>query len=307
MRLIKRRQKNKEKERVLLEHDPIEQRSLLTPMRQFDYTPDAETTEALSFLASWYNSDHYANLEHERGRDSNVSGRHMLQTPYGRSRVGNRDTPYERASRIAYSPRFKNNEDLEYGTLGAWNPREGTVSIASQSAFNEAVPDNRVDAIVHELYHGAEGANRKFSDYNGDFGRPTVDQRFAQALDQSQMGVKNPYEGVDDNDLEKILELRKALIASNPYSDEDFRRFMNSYANSGKENVGLASYINEPSEVTARLREAAFTAQKLGYLDEGDFKLNDEVLNKIKTKSLAAMQLLDYSTPEQRQFYYDNL
>jgi hypothetical protein len=48
-------------------------------------------------------------------------------------------------------------------------------------------------------------------------------------------------------------------------------------------------------------------AQKLGYLDQGDFNLTDEILEKIRSKSLAADQLLNYSTSEQRQFYYDNL
>lgn len=293
---------------IRLEHDPIP--SALTPLKEFNYSPDEDTYDALRFLASWYNSDQYAGMEHDRGRNNSIPGRHMLQTAYGRSRMGNRDTPYERAMRIAYSPRFRSEASLDYDTAGAWDPAEGTVSIAGQRLFDQAAQD-RDSAVVHELYHAAEGASTKGSSY-GEFGRAVTDQRFHWPLDQRAIGLKDPYEGIgemSDAEIERMTQLRKGLKASNPYSEEDWRGFINSLVNSNQMNsdVGFSSYVNSPSEVTARLREAAFKAQQLGYLGEGDFKLNDEILENIKSKSSAARDLLDYSTPEQRQFYYNNL
>lgn len=286
---------------VRLQHDPIPN-TALTPLKEFNYAPDEATYDALRFLASWYNSDQYAGMEHDRGRDSSIPGRHILQTAYGKSRTGNRDTPYERAARIAYSPRLKLNQSLDYGTAGQWDPREGTVEMASQNLFDQKGLD-RAATLVHELYHGAEGGR----------GWPAVDQRFNWALDQRAMGLKDPYEAIDGMNSEErksMIQLRENLQASNPYTEEDWQAFMNNLDDASqiiRANIGNVSYVNEPSEATARLREAAFTAQKLGYLDQGDFNLTDEILEKIRYKSLAADQLLKYSTPEQRQFYYDNL
>jgi hypothetical protein len=291
----------------------------LTPLREFDYSPDKDTYDALRFLSSWYNSDQYAGMEHKRGRDSSIPGRHMLQTPYGASRMGNRDTPYQRALDITYSPRMQYDQDLEAGTLGAWDEYDGTVSVANNETFKAAGFDDRAETLVHELYHASEGGKRRNTE-SREFGDPAVDQRYWWPYDQSRLGGGGRYsdlEEMDDEEIKRSILIRKGLQKANPYSEYDHKNFMRGLVedftngvgenNPLSEGVWMTGYVNEPSEVTARLREAAFTAQNQGLLNRDDFRLTDEMLELIRSKSLAADQLLQYSTPEQRQFYYDNL
>lgn len=293
MRIIKKGKKNKEKERVLLEHEPIEQRSLLTPMRQFTSTPDAETTEALSFLASWYNSDHYAGLEHERGRDSNVSGRHMLQTPYGRSRMGQRDVPYQRAVNTVYSGRLNPRAELDINARGEYSPYNETVDI-NRNVFDEF----KTGITAHELYHAAEGI-RNIDATDPEGGSPysaSSDRRF-----------------IDPEFLNRDFipaEAMNRFSSSNPYTTNDWANDMFNKDSDYLYN-SFAHYVNSPSEITARLRQAAFEAQHAGLLPRGEFRLNDDILNQLvkmmDTPNMAADQLLYYVDPDRRKRFYDSL
>lgn len=294
MRPIKRRKKNDGQNRVLLEHEPIEQRSLLTPMRQFTSTPDAETTEALSFLASWYNSDHYAGLEHERGRDSNISGRHMLQTPYGRSRMGQRDEPYQRAVDTVYSGRLNPRAKLNLNSYGEYLPYDETVNI-NRNRYG----DYKTGATVHELYHSAEGVlNPDAIDPQGELRGSSSDRRF---IDPEFVNNREAiFLSADSMD---------RLSSSNPYSPNQWASDMFGDESDYFYN-SFAQYVNQPSEITARLREAAWEAQNAGLLPRGEFRLNDDILNKLvemEKPNMAASQLLEYVDPERRQKFYNSL
>jgi len=269
---------------IKLERDPMPNKAL-TPLEEFNYSPEKNTYDALRYLSSWYNSNQYAGMEHDRGRDNSIPGRHILQTAYGRSRMGNRNEPYERAVEIAYSPRVNTRStDLPSATYGTYDPKNQSVSI------NKYAQDQQ-SALVHELYHAAEGALGAFiKDSEGKSRMPAVDRRFADMEPTS-------YHFVFSDDLRPFQN-------SNPYTAQEWsdRMFGDEYTSE------MQRYVSEPAEVTARLRQVAFEAQRAGLLPQGDFRLTDEILEQLKDNpSAAAEQLLRYLTPEQREKFYQAL
>lgn len=305
MRPVKRR-KNKEDVREpskmrLLKHDPLENLGL-TEMAALPGTwGDPTYQEALQFLSSWYGSDQYAGMEHERGR-SKESGRHMLQTPYGKSRMGNRNAPIERAMWMgtAGDVNTKGTTDTPSKMYGEYDPaprgkesRFGSVTTYPENilAWNEI---RKPSALVHELYHGAEstmgGYFRTKDPYTGEeiFENRAIDRRFVD-VDQGNEG---------ENQAIFFTSANKTFDESNPFTLEDWVD-MNITNKSGYRG-DYDKYVTSPAEITARLRQATFEAQKLGLLPEGDFNLTIDILKQLQDKIGSAAYELIGSIPEDK-------
>lgn len=321
MKAVKGKRKKDSEQEVQLKTTPLlpfqapVQRSMRANM-DFSALPREETYKALQFLSDWYNSNQYAGMEHQRGRDSSIPGRHILQTPYGRSRVGNRDVNLERARKLAMNPKqlvFEDNNANWYGAhLPFANEGQGVVIMNTRTLPEGGYKADITPALVHELYHAAEGGSpSKAPEGSNVRTSALVDRRFAD-VDQS-LEAERSRRFFRDEDFE-------AFASSNPYTTSDWAssQFPDGESKYWWENpdpTGYKPYISEPGEVTARLRQAAFELQRVGLLPKGDFNLTDELLeayrnmpnNERGISARVANDLLDNFTPEQRQNFYMNL
>lgn len=200
--------------------------------------------------------------------------------------MGQRDEPYQRALRIAYSPRLDTKAELPSYTYGLYDAREETVKTDRDAA-------NPASALVHELSHAAEGVLPVFirdQQKKNMLGLVGVDRRF---IDTTQLSGYFASE----YDLDPFQ-------SSNPYTVQEWRdrMFGDEWTTKGQR------YVNEPAEVSARLRQVAFEAQQKGLLPRGDFRLTDDILKQLESQpSRSALQLLNYLTPEQRSKLYQEL
>lgn len=321
MKSVKNKRKRSSEQEVQLKptpllpfRPPVQRGSMRTNM-DFSATPREEVYRALQFLSDWYNSDKYAGMEHQRGRDSGIPGRHMLQTPYGHSRVGNRNVNIERARQLAHNPQQLIFEESPQNWFGAYipfaNDGQGLVQMNPGTLRGSSYGLDITPPLLHEMYHFAEAGSPSLAP-EGSNVRSTalVDRRFAN-VDQS-LEAERFMRFFKDKDFE-------AFAGSNPYTTSDwassqFPEGESEYWWERPDPTGYRPYISEPGEVTARLRQAAFELQRVGLLPRGDFNLTDELLeeyrnmpfDKKRISSGVADDLLDNFTPEQRQNFYQN-
>lgn len=208
--------------------------------------------------------------------------------------MGQRDEPYQRAVDTVYSGRLNPRAKLGPNSYGGYNPYFETVDI-NKNRFD----DYKTGITVHELYHAAEGVlNPDAIDPQGELRGSSSDRRFIdpEFVNNDEIGFLN----ADSMD---------RLSSSNPYTPNQWASDMFGDESDYFYN-SFAQYVNQPSEITARLRQAAFEAQNAGLLPRGEFRLNDDILNKLvemEKPNMAASQLLEYVDPERRQKFYNSL